>query len=372
MDFWCQKGIDGFRMDVISFISKVQELPDGIIQEGNIYGEFGPYSSHGPRVHEFLQEMNQKVLSRYDLLTVGETPGVTARDAEKYANLDGSELSMVFQFQHVDLGITNNKWNKEPIDLVEFKTIMSRWQKDLYGKAWNSLYLSNHDQPRCVSRFGNDDPKWRVLSAKMLGTCIHMMQGTPYVYQGEELGMTNYPFTKIEQFRDIEALNAYKELVLEGDRDSEDLISAMQYKGRDNARTPMQWNDSENAGFTTGEPWIDVNPNYVEVNAEAALKDPDSVFYYYKKLISLRKEYDVITDGKYELLMPESKTVYAYTRDDGKHKLFVLCNFSDSNQQISQECCGYDGEVLISNYNRKEFVAGEQLKPYEAIVLLCR
>lgn len=371
MDWWCQKGIDGFRMDVISMISKVEGLPDGEVGD-NGYGGFGPFVQNGPHVHEYLQEMNQKVLSKYDLLTVGECSGVTVEEAKKYASSDGKELSMVFQFEHMDLdGGETFKWNDRKISLTELKKVMSKWQTELEGKAWNSLYWCNHDQPRMLSRLGNDSKEYREISAKMLATCLHMMQGTPYVYQGEELGMTNVPFRTLEDFRDIESINAYNELVGSGVFDSETMMKYLRYKGRDNARTPIQWDDSENAGFTTGTPWIMVNPNYVEINAKEQMSRPDSVFHYYQKLIKLRKEYEIIVYGEYQLLMPEDEQIYAYTRTWENEKLFVVCNFAEDQAEVEipEEFRGDQTEVLISNYDQVTVKASVKLRPYEAFVL---
>ncbi len=374
MDWWCRKGIDGFRMDVISMISKTPDMPDGKVGEGAIYGDFGPYCIHGPNVHRYLKEMNEKVLSRYDLMTVGETSGVTVEEALKYAGEDERELNMVFQFEHVDLGNRNGKWNRNPVPLAEFKQVMTKWQVFLKGKAWNSLFLENHDQPRSVSRFGNDSPHYRERSAKMLATCLHMMQGTPYIYQGEELGMTNYPFTDISQFRDIENLNAYRELVTESHAwDAEELIACFRYKSRDNARTPMQWDDTENAGFTEGTPWLAVNPNYKEINAKEQMKNPDSVFHYYRKLIALRRQYPVIVYGDYELLLPDDAAVYAYVRRLEGQSLLVLCNFTE-NEQAVEVPAGFsraDAKVLISNYGRESAEGlGTTLRAYEAAAVL--
>ena len=295
MTWWCEKGIDGFRMDVISLISKTKEMPDGEIH--GLYGDFGPYCTHGPNVHKYLQEMNAKVLSKYDIMTVGETAGVTTRQAMQYAGENTRELNMVFQFEHVESDGKYGKWTDEKLPLPTLKKTLSRWQNELYGKAWNSLFWDNHDQPRAVSRFGDDRPAYREVSAKMLATCLHMLQGTPYVYQGEELGMTNYPFKSPEDFRDIESINAYKEWCQEGSLSHEVFWPCMLFKSRDNARTPMQWDESAQAGFTSGTPWIAVNPNYTEINAKAQTKDPDSVFHYYKKLIALRKETPVMVYG---------------------------------------------------------------------------
>ena len=329
MTWWCEKGIDGFRMDVISMISKPPEPWKDSPTEGGLYGSPG-ITCNGPRVHEYLREMNRRVLSKYDLMTVGETAGVTLDEAKKYACADGSELDMVFQFEHVGLdGGLSDKWARRPIDLVELKENLTKWQIGLDGVAWNSLFFCNHDQPRIVSRLGDGSP----ASAKCIATMLHMMQGTPYVYQGEELGMTNCPFGGIENYRDIESINAYHELTESGLRQPEELLDCIAYKSRDNARTPMQWDDSENAGFTTGSPWIMVNPNYRSINAKAELADPDSVFHHYRRLIALRRKSqwsELIVYGRYHLLAPEDKAVYAYTRELDKKELLVVCNLSAS------------------------------------------
>ncbi len=368
MTWWCDKGIDGFRMDVISLISKTKEMPDGKIN--GFYGDYGPYCVHGPNVHRYLQEMNEKVLSKYDIMTVGETPGVTPGLAKQYAGEDTHELNMVFQFEHVDTAGKYGKWTDEKMPLKKLKDIMSRWQTELYGEAWNSLFWDNHDQPRAVSRFGDDRPQYRDAAAKMLATCLHMMQGTPYVYQGEELGMTNYPFQSPADFRDIESINAYREWCESGKAAHEDFWPCMLFISRDNARTPVQWDDSKNAGFTSGPPWIPVNPNYTEINAKAETADPDSVFHYYKKLIALRKQNPIIVYGKYEPLLKDSEELFVYTRILGGEKLFVACNFTDKEASLSlpEEFIGSDR--LISNvendYSRREII----LKPYEAFALL--
>lgn len=371
MDWWCQKGIDGFRMDVISMISKVPGLPDGEVGK-NGYGSFGPYACNGPHVHEYLQEMNREVLSKYDLLTVGECSGVTVEEAKKYASLDGKELSMVFQFEHMDLdGGETFKWNDRKIDLVELKEVLSKWQVSLADKAWNSLYWCNHDQPRMLSRMGDDSPAYREISAKMLATCLHMMQGTPYVYQGEELGMTNVPFETLADFRDIESINAYHELVGGGVLDAQEMMRYLRYKSRDNARTPVQWDDSENAGFSTGTPWIMVNPNYKEINAKEQLSREDSVFHYYQKLIELRHQNEIIVYGAYELLLADDPAVYAYTRTLGNEKLLVICNFKKEEQcfAMPEEFSGRNqAEVLISNYKDAVWAENMKLRPYEAVV----
>ena len=369
MKFWCEKGIDGFRMDVISMISKDQRFPDGEMNNG-LYGDFGPYCVHGPRVHEFLQEMNQKVLSKYDIMTVGETAGVTIEEAQKYAGDDRNELNMVFQFEHVESGCGDyGKWTTAKYDFKEFKNIMIKWQEELQGKAWNSLFLGNHDQPRSVSRFGNDNPVYRETSAKMLATCIHMMQGTPYVYQGEELGMTNIYFDKLEDYCDIESINYFKEFTESGLMTPEHMMKCLMLRSRDNARTPMQWDDSKQAGFTEGEPWIKVNPNYKKINAAQQLEDPDSVFHYYQKLIRLRKEKDIIVYGEFEPLYREDEQIFAYTRKQDQEKLLTVCNSSDKNAEVEVPEEFKGAECLITNLGRKEFERKIVLNPYEAFVL---
>lgn len=375
MDWWCQKGIDGFRMDVISLISKMPGLPDGPKEEGSLYGNFEPNVANGPRVHEYLQEMRQKVLDKYDLLTVGECAGVTVDEAKKYASSQETELNMVFQFEHMNLDCGElGKWTDKKIDLAELKKIMSKWQTELEGRAWNSLYWCNHDQPRMLSRLGNDSQEYREISAKMLGTCLHMMQGTPYVYQGEELGMTNVPFEILDDFRDIESINAFHEMTEKGLASEEEMMRYIRYKGRDNARTPMQWDDSENAGFTTGTPWIMVNPNYTEINAKEQVSREDSVFHYYQKLIRIRHEKDIVVYGNYELLMPESQELYVYTRTLDEEKLLVICNFTETEQEMAvpEIFTGENAEILIGNYNRNIVESKMYLKPYEALVIYRR
>ena len=366
MTRWCEKGIDGFRMDVISLISKPEGYPDAKVV--GLYGDMG-ICANGPKVHDYLKEMNEKVLSKFDIMTVGETAGVTLEEAKKYANTDGSELNMVFQFEHMDLdGGEKFKWSTQPMPLVPLKENLSKWQKGLDGVAWNSLYFCNHDQPRIVSRLGDESDAYRELSAKCIATCLHMMQGTPYVYQGEELGMTNTVFNSVDDFRDLESVNAYRELVESGLYTDEDMFPKIAHKSRDNARTPMQWDASENAGFTTGTPWIAVNPNYKKINVEDQLKREDSVFHYYQKLIRLRKENEIIVYGNYELLLPEDENIFAYIRTLDNQKLLVVCNFSKSEQKF--DFSGYENaKVLISNYNRDARKDGI-LKPYEATVLL--
>lgn len=367
MTWWCEKGIDGFRMDVISMISKTKEMPDGEVH--GLLGDFSPYCIHGPNVHKYLKEMNEKVLSKYDIMTVGETAGVTVEQAKLYAGDDSHELNMVFQFEHVESDGKYGNWTDEKMPLTTLKKIMSHWQTELYGVAWNSLFWDNHDQPRAVSRFGDDRPQYREASAKMLATCLHMQQGTPYIYQGEELGMTNYPFQSLEDFRDIDSLNGYKFWCADGSLSHEEFWPCMLLKSRDNARTPVQWDDSEQAGFTTGTPWIAVNPNYKEVNAKAETADPNSVFHYYKKLIELRKQNPIMVYGKYELLLADSEELFVYTRTMDSEKLLVVCNFCDHEAAFTIPGEFVGASCLISNMENTYDRADVTLKPYEAFVL---
>ena len=370
MNWWLEKGVDGFRMDVISLISKEQpELPDkepGI----NGYATFN-VSANGPHVHEYLQEMRQKALNNADTITVGECSGVTLEEAKKYARSDEKELNMVFQFEHMDVDSDEKagKWTTRKMDLRDLKKILTRWQKGLQDIAWNSLYWENHDQPRSVSRFGNDSDEYREISAKMLATCIHMMQGTPYVYQGEELGMTNCPFNTLDNFRDLESINAFHELTEQGKMTEEDMMAAIGYKGRDNARTPMQWDDSAYAGFSTANPWIMVNPNYTKINAKDQVNREDSVFKYYQKLIKLRHESELIVYGTYDLILDDDKDIYAYIRTLGDEKLIVYCNFSENTREVELPEEFTNGKVLISNYIDAKVKHKITLRPYEAIVI---
>lgn len=370
MNWWIDKGVDGFRMDVINLISKAG-YQDARNMEGKKYASGAEYFFNGPKIHEYLQEMNKEVLSR-GVVTVGETPGVDVEQAKLYTGSDRNELNMVFQFEHMDLDSgPGGKWDLRPLKLKDLRDNFTKWQKGLEGEGWNSLYLNNHDQPRMVSRFGNDG-KYRVESAKMLATFLHTLQGTPYIYQGEEIGMTNVKFDSIEEYKDIETLNMYKEKVKENNEDEAKVMESIYVKGRDNARTPVQWNASENAGFTTGTPWIAVNSNYKEVNVEQAVADPDSIFHYYKKLIKLRKENEVIVYGAYDVLLDDHEQIYAYTRTLKKEKLLVILNFSDHRPEfkLPEDMICRDVEVLISNYEQPEEpdVSSIKLRPYEAVV----
>ena len=369
MNWWLDKGIDGFRMDVISLISKRPGLPDGTLGL-NGYSTFD-IAANGPHVHEYLQEMRQKALNNADTITVGECAGVTLEEAKKYARSDEKELNMVFQFEHMDVDGDEKagKWTTKKMDLRDMKKILTRWQKGLQDVAWNSLYWENHDQPRSVSRFGNDSDEYREISAKMLATCLHMMQGTPYVYQGEELGMTNCPFNTLENFRDLESINAFHELTKQGKKTEEEMLAAISYKGRDNARTPMQWDDSAYAGFSTAEPWIMVNPNYTKINAKDQVSREDSVFKYYQKLIKLRHESDLIVYGTYDLILDDDKDIYAYTRTLEDEKLVVYCNFSANTREVEVPAEFTDGKILISNYTDAKADKKITLRPYEAVVI---
>lgn len=373
MRFWLDKGVAGFRMDVINLISKDPAYPNDPEVEAGGHESALWMAANGPRVHEYLQEMNREVLSQYDVITVGETPDVSTEDALKYTGFDRDELQMVFQFEH--MGVDSNpegfgKWNDEKFKLVDLKRVLSKWQNDLAGKGWNSLYWNNHDQPRAVSRFGDDSPAWRVLSAKMLAINLHFMQGTPYIYQGEELGMTNVFFEQVEDYDDLEIHNAWREYVEESKLITpEKMLSFISASGRDNARTPMQWSAEDNAGFTTGKPWLGLNPRYKEINAEQAVADDDSVFHFYRRLIDLRHRTPLMITGTYELLddarNPLDEEVYAYLRTGKDESLLVICNFTDRELTRTFEQLDDSAELLISNYPDD---AVETLRPYEGKV----
>lgn len=363
MDWWCQQGIDGFRMDVINLISKPDTFVDDPTLAAEAHGSSLAMVANGPHVHDYLKAMNQQVLSHHDLITVGETPAASTEDAINYTGFDRDELQMVFQFEHMGLDDdpVMGKWTDKSVPLLALKQTMSKWQTALNGRAWNSLYWNNHDQARAVSRFGNDAPAYRVVSAKMLANCLHMMQGTPYIYQGEELGMTNVAFEDINDYRDLDTLNAYHELVeLQHTVDASTMMRFIHRRSRDNARTPMQWNRSAHAGFSTHTPWLTVNPNYRAINTEAALADQDSVYYFYQRLNQLRQEYPVIVYGDYTLLDPEDSQVYAYTRQLDDQRLLVISNFTAETVAQKYDLAG--SELLISNYAD---APETQLRPYE-------
>ena len=379
MNWWLDKGVDGFRLDVINYIGKNPEFPDGVIGKDGL-GDFVPYAVNLPISHDYIKEMNSQVWhNREGILTVGETPFASTDDAVQYSCLDNTELNMVFQFEHMDLDNAEDgsKWSERRIPLLELKRSFSNWQRKLYGKAWNSLYWCNHDQPRVVSRLGNDTDTWWNKSAKMLATCLHFMQGTPYVYQGEELGMTNYPFSDIRDFRDVESINAYHEYTETLHVDSDKMISYLRNKSRDNARTPMQWDETDEAGFTTGVPWMPVNPNYKVINAAAQIGDEDSVYNYYRKLISLRKEHPIIVNGDFELVGEDDADVFVYLRHWKNQILWVACNFTDRMQKIVNPSSNHaeyrEWHVICDNYSpsgdafEKDQI---ELQPYEAVAVL--
>lgn len=371
MDWWLQKGIDGFRMDVINMLSKVPGLPDAPVVSADRYHFGGQHFVNGPRLMEFLTEMKQKVLSRYDILTVGETPFVTTRDAIELADEENGVLKMVFQFEHMDLSAETGAevGTTKPWSLLHLKEVMTRWQQDLENRAWNSMYLGNHDQPRSVSQFG-DDGQYRVESAKLLATFIHMLQGTPYIYQGDEIGMTNVAFESIEDYRDVATRNMYREAVEEKGVDPNLALQVVHAKSRDNARTPVQWDSGEQAGFTTGTPWIKVNPNYKEINLADSLADPDSIFHYYQKLIQLRRENPVIVYGSYDLILESHEEIYAFTRTLEEDRLLVILNFSRNSPvfHLPDSISFVSTELLINNYevNPDKDIHEITLRPYEA------
>ncbi|ALZ63615.1 alpha,alpha-phosphotrehalase [Bacillus cereus] len=371
MRFWLDKGVTGFRLDVINLISKDQCF---LNDEGSTATSDGrKYYTDGPRVHEYLQEMNRNVFAGKDVITVGEMSSTTIDNCIKYSNPERNELSMTFSFHHLKVDYPNgDKWTKAEFDFIKLKEIMSSWQIEMQkGGGWNALFWCNHDQPRIVSRFG-DDGKYRNESAKMLATAMHMLQGTPYIYQGEEIGMTNPKFESIEQYRDVESLNIYDIKLKEG-LSKEEIIGILKQKSRDNSRTPMQWNEEMNSGFTTSTPWISAAENFKEINVEKALEDKESVFYHYKKLIELRKTYDVITEGEYAILDKNDPKIWAYTRTTESEVLLVINNFYGEEITYSVpahvQLDGMKQEILLSNYkDASKDVTKLSLRPYESIV----
>lgn len=353
MNYWIDKGIGGFRMDVIDLIGK---LPDKKI------------TANGPKLHEYIQEMNRETLRDKDLLTVGETWGATPEIGKMYSDPARNELSMIFQFEHIMLDQEGDeKWDLKQLNLLDLKRILSKWQTALGDEGWNSLFWNNHDLPRIVSRWGNDK-EYRVKSAKMLATLLHGMKGTPYIYQGEELGMTNVKFDNIEDYNDIESLNMYKERISKGYK-HEEIMESIYAKGRDNARTPIQWDDSEYGGFSTSKPWLAVNKNYKYINAKNCLKDNDSIFYHYKKLIEIRKSNETIIYGDYNLLCEDDKNIFAYTRKLDGDTILVVCNFYNIETKINYEGDYESLEILISNYSDSSInLSNLKLRPYEAIM----
>ncbi len=371
MTFWFEKGVDGFRLDVINLISKDQRFLD---DDGSIApGDGRKFYTDGPRVHEYMREMNQEVFSKYDSMTVGEMSSTTVDHCIQYSHPDRGELSMTFNFHHLKVDYPNGeKWALADFDFIKLKEILSTWQTEMNkGGGWNALFWCNHDQPRVVSRYGNDE-LYHNKSAKMLAATIHLMQGTPYIYQGEEIGMTNPKFSSIDEYRDVESLNVYEIKRAQGMNENE-ILEILKHKSRDNSRTPVQWSDEPNAGFTKGTPWINPADNYREINVEKALDDEDSIFYFYQKLIALRKQYDIITYGNYELILGEDEQIFGYIRNGADEKLLVINNFygSETAFELPEDITfeGYHSEILLSNYkdSSKEFKQ-VLLRPYESIV----
>ena len=361
--FWINKGVKGFRLDVVNLISKPEKFENDQIGDGR------RFYTDGPKIHKYLKELNKNTFGKYeDIVTVGEMSSTSIESCIKYTNPKEKELSMVFNFHHLKVDYDKgDKWTLMDFDFKKLKSLFKSWQEEMEkGNGWNALFWCNHDQPRIVSRFGNTD-KYHKESAKMLATTMYMMRGTPYVYQGEEIGMTNAYFEKIEEYRDIESIHAFEDAMERNIMAEEDMISALKAISRDNARTPMQWNRSRHAGFTTGTPWIGINQNYLQINAEDALQDADSIFYYYQKLIALRKQYNIVVDGIFYGLLEDDDKIYAYERILGNQKLVVGCNFTDKKVDCTLFDNAEEGEELISNYkHHKKGI----LKPYEARVIL--
>lgn len=346
--WWMEKGLGGFRLDTADQIAKDPDLR---------------VTNNGPRLHEFIQEMSRETFQKADLVTVGEAWGADIERAKIYSNPDGSEFSMVFQFEHMllDQQEGKGKWDLAPLPFLRFKEVLNRWQTELFECGWNSLFWNNHDLPRIVSRWG-DEGRYRIESAKMLATLLYGMQGTPYIYQGEELGMTNVEYD-IEEYRDIETLHMYRERMEKG-YTRQEIMHSIYAKSRDNARTPMQWNEEENAGFTEGMPWMKVNPNYTEINAKQQIKDEDSIFHYYRRLIALRKEYDVFSDGRFQLYLPEDENIFAYSRKNDIRTLLVICNFYGGELACPLEQERRGMRLLMANYKDAKQV--DHLRPFEA------
>ncbi|MGP4020644.1 glycoside hydrolase family 13 protein [Saccharopolyspora sp. 5N708] len=373
MRWWLDRGVDGFRMDVINFIAKPAELPDAPAADGARYADAETRYANGPRLHEFLREMHREVFAGRDdeLLTVGETPGTSVAQARLLTDPARRELDMVFQFEHVELDHGRDRWDVRPLDLVALKRTMQRWQTGLAEAGWNSLYWNNHDQPRVVSRWG-DDTNHRAESAKLLATVLHLHRGTPFVYQGEELGMTNMPFDSIDDFVDVQSRNHYAEATGQLGQSPEAVLRALRARSRDNARTPMQWDDTENAGFTTGTPWLPVNPNFTNINAAAQEEDPNSVLAHYRALIELRKSEPLVTDGTYTLLLPDDNKIFAFTRTSAEQGLLVLANFSSHDINVPDQAIdGWAGaRTLLGNYPHTppDLPQSVHLRPWEAII----
>ena len=369
ISFWAEKGVDGFRLDVINLISKQQDFPNDDIGDGR------RFYTDGPRVHEYLKEISEAVFQKYGSVTVGEMSSTTLEHCQQYSNIDNSELSMVFNFHHLKVDYTNGeKWTNAPFDFLQLKSIFNHWQTGLNGKGWGALFWCNHDQPRVVSRLGNDQ-QYRVESAKMLAASVHMMQGTPYIYQGEEIGMTNPGYTEISQYRDVESTNMYDIMVNRDGVAHQDMMAILAQKSRDNSRTPMQWNSEPYAGFSQAQPWLDVANNYTEINAEQALEDKDSVFYFYKALIELRKQVPVITHGRYQDLLPEHPSIFAYVRESEGQTLLCINNYYGEETEcvLPERFEMMKAKSLLSNYQVSESLVTSHhqvLRPYETRILL--
>ncbi|WP_375753083.1 alpha,alpha-phosphotrehalase [Vibrio sp. HN007] len=366
IEFWAEKGVDGFRLDVINLISKQQDFPSDEIGDGR------RFYTDGPRVHEYLQEISEAVFQKYGSVTVGEMSSTTLEHCQQYSSLDNKELSMVFNFHHLKVDYPNGeKWTKAPFDFIQLKEIFNHWQTGLNGKGWGAIFWCNHDQPRVVSRLG-DDKQFRVESAKMLGASVHMMQGTPYIYQGEEIGMTNPHYTDISQYRDVESTNMFDIMVNQQGVSEAEMLAILDQKSRDNSRTPMQWNRETNAGFSKGQPWLEVAKNYPEINAASAVDDQDSVFYFYKRLIELRKEVPAITTGSYTDLLPEHKQVFCYAREDANQVLLCINNYygEDAECSIPEQYDLPKATCLLSNYSEVDSSNQMTLRPYETRILL--
>ena len=358
MNRWLAKGIGGFRMDVIDLIGK--EVDEQIM-------------ANGKNLHMLIRQMNRATFGKGDYVTVGEAWSATPEDALLYSGAEREELSMVFQFDHIKQFWDEHagKWRSKPFELASFKAVIEKWQTALSHQGWNSLFWSNHDLPRAVSKFG-DEGEFREPSAKMLATALHCLKGTPYIYQGEEIGMTNVRFGNIDEYRDIESLNLYHERLAQG-VSHEEMMLGIYANGRDNARTPMQWDDSPNAGFTTGSPWIAVNPNYHEINVAAALAEPDSILWHYQKMVALRKQYPVLVYGDFQPVLREHPQVFAWLRTLGDERLLVVNNFTAEHLRldIPPEMQNWHGECLISNYApRDQLAVSLELQPYESFALL--
>lgn len=370
MEYWAEKGIDGWRMDVITEISKYTDFPD--YPSDDDQPVVGWMHSNGPRLHEYIQEMHETVLAPYGLMTVGEAPGSTAKIAREFVDPSRKELDMVFTFEHMDVDVKpntpNRKWQLQPFKLTNLKKVFSEWQNDLEGYGWNALYFENHDRPRVISRWGNDT-NYRVECAKAYATVLHGMKGTPYIFQGEEIGMTNIQL-ELEEYNDIETQNNYRELVINNKTIShEDFMAAVYQYGRDNARTPMQWNADTNAGFTTGTPWFNVNPRYEEINVENALKDKQSIYHYYKKLIRLRHENNILTAGSFKMLISENEVIFAYERHFENQKWLIVANLTEEEQKLP-DTINFENEkktLITSNYEKLEM--NGLLRPYESYIV---